>query len=105
MLKTLIECPHCRNEIALEDARTDIPVPELSTWKKAVGWRYTICPRCQRDFGVTGEKRVALGVLSVFFAVLVAGYFVDSWWPLGVAISLLVFQKKIMQLFIRTTHA
>ena len=105
MLKTLVHCPHCRNEIALEEARTEIPDLAQSTWNKKVQWVYTVCPRCQRDFRVTGEKRVAVVVLCFFFGIIAIGFFVDSWLPLAAAIALLLIQKKVMQLFIRTTHA
>ena len=41
MFKTILECPNCRNEIALEDARTEIPLSEQSTQYKKVQLVYT----------------------------------------------------------------
>jgi len=104
MFRTLLNCPYCLNEIALEDARTEVPVPEESTWRKKVQWVYTVCPRCRRDFKVSGEKRTAIIVLVVVFSLLTLSFVVDSWLPLASVAAILLLQKKIMQLLIRAEH-
>ena len=103
MLKTLLDCPNCGNAISLEEARTEVPIPELSTAYRKVKWVYTICPRCRRDFQVAGEKRAAVIVLCAFFGLIVVGrvLFEGSWWPLATAFTLLLFQRKVVQVLIR----
>ena len=105
MFKTIVHCPNCRNEIALEDARTELTPPGQSTWRRTVKLVYTVCPRCRRDFRVQGEKRAALAILVAFFGILAIGFFIHSWWPLVALGTLLLLQKKIMQLLIRAVHA
>ncbi|TLX20680.1 hypothetical protein [Thermomonas fusca] len=105
MFRTLLECPHCKWRIALEDARTEIPQPELSTTWKKVQLVYTICPECRRDFRVTGERRAAAILLMAVLASLLAANFMDSWWPLVLGSSLLLLQNKVKQLLIRAEHA
>lgn len=108
MFRTLICCPNCSKEISLEEARTTIPaipLPDQSTTFKKTSLVYTVCPRCRRDFRVTGERSAAFAILVAVFLSLASGFFVDSWVPLaGVAIVLL-FQRKIMQILIRAEHA
>ena len=108
MFRTLICCPNCRNEISLEEARTTIPavpLPEQSTTFKKASLVYTVCPKCRRDFRVTGERSAALAVLVAVFLSLVSGFFLDSWVPLAVVALLLLFQRKITQILIRAEHA
>ena len=108
MFRTNIRCPHCQNEISLEEARTTtpaIPLPEQSTTFKKVSLVYTICPKCRRDFQVKGERLAACAILALVFLSLGAGFFVDSWVPLGLVAATLLFQKKIMQTLIRAEHA
>jgi len=108
MFRTHIRCPHCRNEISLEEARTTIPaipLPEKSTTFNKVSLVYTVCPKCRRDFRVKGERLAASAILAIVFVLLGAGFFVDSWVPLGLVAATLIFQKKIMQTLIRAEHA
>jgi uncharacterized protein YbaR (Trm112 family) len=108
MFRTLICCPNCRNEISLEEARTTIPavpLPEQSTTFKTASLVYTVCPKCRRDFRVTGERSAALAILVAVFLSLVSGFFLDSWVPLAVVALLLLFQRKITQILIRAEHA
>ena len=108
MFRTLICCPNCRNEISLEEARTTIPaiqLPEQSTPFKKASLVYTVCPRCQRDFRVTGERSASLAIFVALFLSLASGFFVDSWLPLAVVAIVLLFQRKIMQILIRAEHA
>ena len=102
MFQTLLHCPNCGNEISLKEARTEVPIPELSTSNKKVQLVYTICPRCQRDFRVIGERRAAAILLGAFFGIVVCGFvfFKGSLWPLATAGALLLFQNKIVQLLI-----
>ena len=108
MFKTLLSCPNCRNEISLEEARAFIPavpLPEQSTTFRKASLVYTVCPKCRRDFRVAGERSAAFVVLGLAFLFLVGGFFMDSWIPLALAASILIFQRKIMQNLIRAEHA
>ena len=105
MFRTLLECPHCQRRIALEDARTEIPQPELSTRWKTVQLVYTVCPKCGRDFRVSGERRAAVILLAAVLSAFLSANFVDAWWPLGLGGALLVLQKKVVQLLVRAEHA
>jgi hypothetical protein len=109
MLKTLLRCPNCQQRIALEDARTDVPVPEQSTPRKEVFLRYTVCPKCKVDFWVTGEKLGAAAILATFFMLMFSSFYAQLFTlrilVLAAAFLLLLLQRKIVQLFIRTAHA
>nr|CEN54960.1 putative integron gene cassette protein [uncultured bacterium]CEN54973.1 putative integron gene cassette protein [uncultured bacterium] len=105
MFQTFLSCPSCKSRITLESARTVVPQPELNTFNKSYQLVYTVCPRCGRDFRIIGEKKAAVLVLSGVGIALLSGYFIDSWWPLGVVALLLTFQRKIAQACIRAEHA
>ena len=105
MLRTLIECPHCKRRIALEEARTEIPQLELSTTWKKVQLVYTVCPECRRDFRVAGERRAAAILLAAVLGSFLTAHFVDSWWPFALGGALLLLQKKVVQFLVRAEHA
>ena len=105
MFRILLNCPHCMRRIAIEDARTEIPQPELNTTWRKFQLVYTVCPECRRGFRVTGERLGAAVLLAAVFAALFSTLFFSSLWPFAVVGVLLVLQKKVMQLFIGAAHA
>lgn len=105
MFKTKLNCPNFKQCISLEESRTEIPVPEESTWNETVKLVYKVCPRCQVDYRVQGERAAAAIVLSLVFMFIGFSFFTDSWWPLVAVFIVLTLQKKIVQLYIRPSHA
>jgi len=105
MLKTLIRCPNCKSKIPIEDARVEIPEPEKSTWRYTYYLVYTFCPSCKQNLNIKGEKKGAIFLLLLIFALMALGYYTHQKWTIVVLFGVIFLGPKITQLFIRVENA
>jgi hypothetical protein len=99
----LVRCPNCEARIDLDAAKFSVPIPEQSRPNHRVSLSFTICPACQREFGVEGEQSAALVTFAGFIGCLLLSALVPllKLTSLLAAVLVLVLQNKIRQLVVR----
>ena len=96
-----LKCPYCNARFKLNQARKETLIEEESTPLKTVKWVETSCPSCSKDLTIKGEKQFATIFICCFFILMIISLVSGSIYPFILAITLLLFQDRISDRFIK----